>query len=140
MSQPPLYPSLVCAILGAWEGMTSSDHNFNSTLTMRKIESQMNAAINHSQDWTMDNTSVSYNEENDVSVVRLHGTKIAEVGEDYLKIFDGGYQSKTTKSRLNAIISEFCNVVTDGVFQKKNVWYISDNNVVKEFTNGYTFA
>ena len=107
---------------------------------MRKIESQMNAAINHSQDWQCDNTSVSYNEENDVSVVRLHGTKIAEVGEDYLKIFDGGYQTKTTKSRLNAIISEFCNVVTDGVFQKKNVWYISDNNVVKEFTNGYTFA
>ena len=123
--------------------MGGNDNNrpqLTSTLTMRKIESQTNAAINHSQDWTMDNTSVSYNEENDVSVVRLHGTKIAEVGEDYLKIFDGGYQSKTTKSRLNAIISEFCNVVTDGVFQKKNVWYISDNNVVKEFTNGYTFA
>ena len=64
----------------------------------------MNAAISNNQDWTMDNTSVHFNEETGASIVRLHGTKIAEVGEDYLKIFDGGYQTKTTKSRLNAIL------------------------------------
>ena len=92
----------------------------------------MNAAINHSQDWTMDNTSVSYNEENDVSVVRLHGTKIAEVGEDYLKIFDGGYQTKTTKSRLNAILSEFgytCGTKREYVFQKQFEWFVNFFNV-----------
>ena len=33
----------------------------------------------------------------------LHGNKIAEVGDDFLRVFDGGHQTKTTKSRLNAL-------------------------------------
>jgi hypothetical protein len=107
---------------------------------MRKIEAQMIAAINNNQDWQSANTSVHFNEENEVSIVRLHGNKIAEVGDDFVQIFDGGWQTNTTKSRLNVIINEFCNAVTDGVFQSDFVWYIKDNNVTKEFTNGYIFA
>ena len=40
------------------------------------------------------------------SVLRLHGNKIAEMGDTFIRLFDGGYQSNTTKSRLNAILSE----------------------------------
>ncbi len=107
---------------------------------MRKIESQMNTAIQNSKDWKSGNTSVHFNEENNTSVVRLHGNKIAVVGEDFLEIFDGGWQTTTTKSRLNAIIDRFCNGVTDGVFQKNYEWFIRDNNVVRDFENGYIFA
>ena len=100
----------------------------------------MIAAINSSKNWQSANTSVHFNEESNTSVVRLHGNKIAEVTDDSMTIFDGGWQTTTTKSRLNALINEFCNSVTDGVFQKNYQWFVTDNNVTKEFTNGYVFA
>jgi len=100
----------------------------------------MCSAVHNSENWSNANTSVSFNEEDNVSIVRLHGNKIATVGDDYVEIFDGGYQSKTTKSRLNALINEFCNAFTDGVFQKNYQWFVKDNNVTKEFTNGYVFS
>ena len=105
---------------------------------MRKIESNMNAAIKANKNWSNANTSVTT--ENGISEVRLHGNKIAEVGDDFVRIFDGGFQSNTTKSRLNAIINEFCNAFTDGVFQKDFAWYVRDNKVTHDFVNGYTFA
>ena len=49
---------------------------------MRKIEQQMNEAVANNKNWQSANTSVHYNEENGVSIVRLHGNKIAEVGDD----------------------------------------------------------
>ena len=107
---------------------------------MRKIESQMIAAIHNNQNWSNSNTTVHFNEESNISIVRLHGNKIAEVTDDSMTIFDGGWQTTTTKSRLNALINEFCNAVTDGVFQKNYQWFVTDNNVTKEFTNGYIFA
>ena len=106
---------------------------------MRKIEQQMNDAVANSKSWTCANTSV-VSDDNGVSHVYLHGHKIAVIGDDFLQIFDGGYQTQTTKSRLNALIERFCNAVTDGVFQKDYQWYISDNKVTKDFTNGYIFA
>jgi hypothetical protein len=54
-------------------------------------------------------------------------------------VFDGGWQTNTTKSRLNVIINEFCDGVTDGVFQKNYQWFIKDNNNVVEFESGYVF-
>ena len=114
--------------------------HFTNSPNMRKIEQQMNDAVANNKDWQSANTSVHYNEENGVSIVRLHGNKIAEVGDNYLPIFDGGWQSNTTKSRLNALIERFCNAVTDGVFQKDYQWYVRDNNVTKDFESGYIFA
>ena len=100
----------------------------------------MNRAIQNNIDWQKDNTSVHFDPETGVSIVRLHGSKIAEVTDTDMTIFDGGYQSVTTKSRLNALITEFCNAVTDGVFQKNYQWFVRDNNEVKQFTGSYTFA
>ena len=107
---------------------------------MRKIETQMNDAISTNADWRKSNTSVHYNEESNVSLVRLHGNLIAEIDDDSIKVYDGGWQSNTTKSRLNAIINEFCNAFTDGVFQKNYLWFIRDNKVNHDFVNGYTFC
>ena len=73
---------------------------------MRKIEQQMNEAIRFCLNWSGGNTTVHVNEDTASSVVRLHGNKIAEVGNDYIQLFDGGWQTNTTKSRLNAILEE----------------------------------
>ena len=136
---PAQHPKIVYLI--RVEG-TAPDHITQSlnSLSMRKIEALMNDAIANNKDWQLKNTSVSYNEETGESIVRLHGNKIAVIGEDFLQIFDGGWQSTTTKSRLNALIERFCNGVTDGVFQKNYQWFIMDNKEVKDFTSGYIFA
>ena len=102
---------------------------------MRKIESQMNAAITAGRDWSSSNTTVHHNEEENVMVVRLHGNKIAEVGDDFMTIFDGGWQSNTTKSRLNALFSEFCEP-GEGVFQKAWQWFVTVNGETVPFESG----
>jgi hypothetical protein len=108
----------------------------------------MCAAIHNNQDWSNANTRVIYSPIRNTSEVYLHNNLIAIVTDDDMQIFDGGYQSNTTKSRLNALCSEFC-VTGEGVFQKDFQWYvrlfvgaINGKNVFKNdtFTNGYTFA
>ena len=106
---------------------------------MRKIEQQMNAAIINNLNWQSANTAVTYCEETCESKVYLHGNHIATVGDTSLTVFDGGWQSNTTKSRLNALINEFCNGFTDGIFQKDFCWFIRDNNVTHDFVSGYVF-
>ena len=114
---------------------------------MRKIESNMNAAIKANKNWSNANTQVTT--EGTLSKVYLHGNLIAKVGDDFVTIFDGGWQSNTTKSRLNAIINEFCCAFTDGVFQKNYKWFVrkfvgmagqSKVYNVDDFSNGYIFA
>ena len=105
---------------------------------MRKIEKLMNIAIQNNTDWRMSNTEVTNND--GVSTVYLHGNKIAEIGDAFVRVFDGGWRTNTTKSRLNAIIKEFCCAYTDGVYQHKFEWFITDNKCIKQFVNGYTFA
>jgi len=90
---------------------------------MRKIETQMNAAIQSNANWQSGNTAVYFDETSGVSVVRLHGNKIAEVSDDTMTIFDGGWQSTTTKSRLNALCEEFC-IDGECVYQKNFQWYV----------------
>jgi hypothetical protein len=89
---------------------------------MRQIESQMNAAITKSVDWKSANTEVRNID--GVSFVYLHGNKIAEVGDTFIRLYDGGYQSVTTKSRLNAILQEH-GLGGEGVFQKQWTWFVN---------------
>ena len=90
---------------------------------MRKIESQMNSAVSNRVDWSSSNTRVEYEQGNGISRVYLHGNKIAEVGSGFITLFDGGWQSNTTKSRLNAILSAF-GFQGERVFQKDFTWYV----------------
>ena len=91
---------------------------------MRKIERLMNDAITASKDWQCDNTMVT--NADGVSFVFLYGNCIAQVGYNYIRMFDGGHRSATTKSRLNAILSVHgCNF--DGIFQKNYEWFFHDS-------------
>ena len=118
-------------------GRDTNPHTHYTHFQMRKIESQMNAAINAGRNWSSANTSTHFNEEENVMIVRLHGNKIAEVGDDFMTIFDGGWQSNTTKSRLNALFSEFCNP-GEGVFQKAFQWFVTVNGQTIPFESGMT--
>ena len=115
---------------------------------MRKIESQMVAAIQGNRNWASANTTVTFDPESGESTVLLYGNKIATVRDDSMIIWDGGVQSVTTKSRLNALCDAFC-VAGEGVFQKDFAWYvrkfvgaINGQSMFAdvEFSNGYVFA
>ena len=103
---------------------------------MRKIERQMNFAISNKADWSSSNTSVSYNNSTNCSSIYLHGHQIATFDHNLkaVKLSSCGYETVTTKSRLNAILEE----VKYGcrVFQKNFDWFVSYNDQVASFWDG----
>ncbi len=92
---------------------------------MCKIETQMNKAIRSRKDWQSGNTRVEITEDNK-AFVYLHGNLIAQVNDAQVTMLDGGWQSNTTKSRLNAICYEFLSPYY-GVFQKNWEWFVNVN-------------
>jgi hypothetical protein len=91
---------------------------------MRKIERQMNHAITNHKDWKLANTEViSFTHHSDVF---LYDNLIARIGETWIELFDGGHQTNTTKSRLNAILFEH-GIGDESVFQKKGQWYFNSS-------------
>ena len=101
---------------------------------MRKIEEQMNQALRTFRNWSSGNTTVTSTKEE--MQVFLHGNHIATVNKATmtLNLFDGGWQSNTTKSRLNAILDEFCQ--GSSVFQRDFIWYLSDFSGFRNFVSG----
>ena len=75
----------------------------------------------------------------EVVEVFLHGNHIASVdtATNDLTLFDGGWQSVTTKSRLNALLAEF--TPERRIFQKDWQWFISDFlGMAEPFVSGMT--
>ena len=68
----------------------------------------MNFALSNKSDWRGSNTVVEYNSNTNCSSVYLHGHQIATLDHNTnaLKISSCGYETVTTKSRLNAILDE----------------------------------
>ena len=94
---------------------------------MRKLERQMNFAVSNKGNWCGSNTQVTYNEHTDCSQVRLHGHLIATVDHSTsaVKLDSCGYETVTTKSRLNALLEEFADSYR--VIQKDFTWYVVDS-------------
>ena len=93
----------------------------------------MNRAVVNKINWSNSNTFVEYNSNTNCSTVVLHRTAIAvyDHNTQALKLNTGGWHSVTTKSRLNAILSELkCGF---RVFQKNFDWYLSTNNQTVDF-------
>jgi len=104
---------------------------------MRKVEIQMNHAIRYRRNWAGSNTMVRVSRE--VVEVFLHGNHIAslDTATNQLTIKDGGWQSVTTKSRLNALLDEFA--PSRGIFQKNWQWFVSDSfGMAEPFISGMT--
>jgi len=103
---------------------------------MRKLEKQMNFAISNKGNWNGSNTSVVYNESTNCSQVYLHGHQICTFDHNTqaVKLSSCGYETVTTKSRLNAILEE----VKYGakVFQKNFNWFVRYQNQTVDFIDG----
>ena len=142
VSQDLLYFDLISFIFKLWDTdmeFVTSAFSYMYTLcpflfllfpfkTMRKIEQQMNEAILNRKDFFKGNTSVQhYTTETGAreAVVHLHGNHIATIG-DTLQICDAGWQTVTTKSRLNALCNEFAEGCY--VFQRNFDWFLGDGD------------
>ena len=140
VSQDLLYFVLISFIFKSWDTDIFEVHRildlyvhplslfipFIPFQTMRKVEQQMNEAILNRKDFFKGNTSVeNYITETGAreAIVKLHGNHIATVG-DTLQICDAGWQTVTTKSRLNALCNEFAEGCY--VFQKNFDWFLGD--------------
>ena len=114
-----------CPIIDVSEGKPPIFNPKPIFSNMRKIETEMNAAVTNRYDFKKANTTVEINDR--IAEVRLHGNLIARVGDNFVQILDGGWQSVTTKSRLNALLSA---VTPDGgVFQKDFTWFYNSSKV-----------
>ena len=109
---------------------------------MRKIETQMNTAIRSRKDFRSANTEVANFTCGATgrlcSIVKLHGNKIAEIYNNSVVLFDGGWQTVTTKSRLNAILDEFA--AGTGVIQRNYEWFLTYKNLKEDFVSGMEVA
>ena len=103
---------------------------------MRKLEKQMNFALSNKADWAGSNTQVTYNDSTNCSQIYLHGHHIATFCHETraVKINSCGYTSRTTKSRLNALLEE----VKCGcrIFQKNWDWFVKYNDQTTLFRDG----
>ena len=90
---------------------------------MRKIEQQMQNAIRNRMNWSKSNTSVEVDSEG-YTDVRLHGNRIAQINpHGDITLSSCGWDTPTTKSRLNAVLDCFLN---SRIFQKDFTWYVDD--------------
>jgi hypothetical protein len=89
---------------------------------MRKIELGMVTAIAEKRNWRRDNTRVVYDSMFDEVRVYLHNNLIAEFAKGQVTVRDAGWQTATTKSRLNAILFEH----GKGIYQANWQWYVHD--------------
>lgn len=94
---------------------------------MRLIERQMIAAILDHKDWHNSNTrvAVTYFAHAAHPIQRinvyLHDNHIATIERGQITINNCGWFSPTTKSRLNAILHEFCSA---SISQTNYKWYL----------------
>ena len=106
---------------------------------MRKIESLMCQAIANNQDWRLANTKV-VNTSEGYSHVYLHNNHIATVKANSALLFDGGWQTVTTKSRLNAILDGL-GQFSVGVFQQNWCWFVNTpRGGTEPFYDGFEIA
>ena len=96
----------------------------------------MNFALSNKGNWAGSNTQVNYNSNTNCSSVYLHGHQIATLDHNTqaIKLDSCGYQTVTTKSRLNAILDE----VKYGakVYQKNWNWFVSFRQSKTSFFDG----
>ena len=102
---------------------------------MRKIERQMlQAIVDDRPHWSKDNTRVELDEDKCCHNVYLHGHRIAcyYPSTMNLHINNCGYETNTTKSRLNALIKHVLGG-TSGIYQHQLNWFLKKDKDVTDF-------
>lgn len=91
---------------------------------MRKITKQSVAAFFAGVEFKGGNMKVATTEAG--SIMYLHGHPIAVRENGSLVISDCGYQTNTTKERLNGVLQH---IGAGGISQKAFVWYLNGNEM-----------
>ena len=109
---------------------------------MNNTEYNITSAVRSKQNGVFANTAVSFNNTSTMGMVNLHGHIIAEIdfGKKEVKLFNRGWKTNTTKSRLNCTLKGLnCKFK---VAQRNRKWYIlnEDLSVFKEFTEGMVLS
>lgn len=105
---------------------------------MRVIERNMVDAIKNRKCRKFGNTEIYSCNDADVVIVWLHGNKIAKVTRDYVELYSAGWRTKTTKSRLNAILRGLG--LQYYIYQSNYRWYVCNitTGFIDTFHDGYT--
>ena len=93
---------------------------------MRKIEREMMDALDHNVEyWQKDNTRVECPEDGWESHVYLHNNKIISICMEHhlMEISDCGWQTPTTKSRLNVVLAAYTPNRSQ-IYQRNHKWYL----------------
>ena len=102
----------------------------------------MNNAVRNKIAWSKGNSCTTFDSAIENCFIYLHGNHIAtyNYANKELSLYDGGWQSNTTKSRLNALCDEFAYGL--GVFQKQWQWFVSNRhaNSIRPFFSGMVVA
>ncbi len=109
---------------------------------MNNREYNITSAVRSKQNGVFGNTAISFNETSTKGLVNLHGHIIAEIdfSRKKVKLFNRGWQSNTTKSRLNCTLEGLGSNLK--VAQRNRKWYIMnyDLTIFKEFTEGMVLS
>ena len=103
---------------------------------MRKIERQLIHAINTpGKQWSNTNTKVRWSDDQTFVEVLLHDHIIASISYNTRKLAISacGWETTTTKSRLNAILSDL--VPGARIFAKAYIWHLAYNDKTVEFSD-----
>ena len=93
---------------------------------MRGITKEACFALKAKRNWRKSNTSVEV--QDGVACLYLHGNLIAIYDEDdQLSISNAGWESHTTKERLNGVLRTFN--TKRGIYQEDWTWYIQAGSV-----------
>ena len=132
---------------------------------MKQIEQKLIQAIEKFDNWSSGNSRTYVSKDlhgNDILNIYLHDNLIAQKTlaiepvrakratknrpkieavqgvKSKIRVFDGGWRSNTTKSRLNAILGYFCNNM--GVCQRNYEWFFTHSSAgLLSFENGQEF-
>ena len=108
---------------------------------MRKITSQSVDAFVNGYRFNKGNTTVSGCGADEIRVwyFKLHNNVIAKkhVFVNELRVTDAGWQTVTTKERLNGVLDRL--TFGWGLFQKKGEWYLTDGDVTVQWSGSATF-
>ena len=87
---------------------------------MRKITENSIHAFNNNKNFKSSNTEVIT--DGHTTILSLFNNKIAfkDISTNEIKITNCGYETNTTKERLNGLKGV-------NIYQKKGIWYLNDN-------------
>ena len=108
---------------------------------MRKITEQSCQAFRNRKNFTSGNMSITgrtyEGKPHSITEMRLHGNLIASLCGNTLTLMDAGWQTVTTKERLNGLLNTF--YINAVIFQKNYQWFITLDGVTSEWNGSQTF-